>query len=172
VTVIVAFIVGWISQWYAYVPGVANVKDMLAPAPIGLQSNEVPSSAVAVWVVASWLVQVTVVPAGTESVAGENAKPAMVTVCVPVAPSVQPPAAVVAVAAGVPASVGEAVSLAWVAVATAAVGVAVLVALGEHAAKSSSVMVTRTGGSFEPTGFSSHSLSTDLVLSRGLGLCG
>jgi hypothetical protein len=153
------------------VPGVAKVKDMLAPAAIGRQSNAFPSSAVAVWVVASWLVQVTVVPAVTERVAGANAKPAIVTVWVPVAPSVQPPAAVVAVAAAVPASVGVAVSVAVVAVGAAVVGVAVPLALGEHAANSNRVMVTRTGGIFERTGVSSLSIST-YPSNAALCICG
>ncbi len=133
---------------------------MLVPAPIGLQSNEVPSSAVAVWVVASELVQVTAVPAGTEMVAGANAKPATVMISDPLASAVQAPAAVVALAAGVPPTAGVAVSLAGVGVPLAVVGVAVPLALGEHAANSKTVMVTRTGGIFDRTGVSSLSIST------------
>jgi hypothetical protein len=148
------------------VPAVANVKVMLVPAESGRQSNVVPSSDVTVWVVASELVQVTAVPAGTEMAVGENAKPATVMISDPVAPSVQPPAATVAVAAAVPASVGVAVSVAGVAVAAAAVGVAVPLALGEQAAKSSSVAVTKTSGSLERTGASSLFLSQLDVVER------
>src|SRR3989304_8995107 len=90
---------------------------MLAPPASGRQSND-PSSAVAVWPVASSLVHVTVVPTPTPRSGGSNAKSLIATVWGPVAPSVHPPvtsvgdavAEGVSVAPGVPNPAGVAVS--------------------------------------------------------------
>lgn len=78
-TVIVPVIVGWIEQWYAYVPALANGTVLLAPAPIGPVSNA-PVSDVAVWANPSAFCQVMRSPGAMLVFTGTNVKFRMTTV--------------------------------------------------------------------------------------------
>jgi hypothetical protein len=130
-TVMVAFMLGWIAQWYVNVPAVVNVCVKVAPVPSGSLLNEL-SSAVTVWLVESWFIHVTVVPTATSSVAGEKEKFWIVT-----APAAAPPppddacGAVLAAGGVAVAAAGAAVELlehAARASAATAMSVAILVA--------------------------------------------
>src|SRR3954453_23756828 len=64
---------GWIAQWYAKVPALANVCENVAVDARDLLSNE-PSSAVTVCAVAPVFVHVTLPPTLTVPVAGSKPK--------------------------------------------------------------------------------------------------
>jgi uncharacterized membrane protein len=76
----VPVIPGCIEQWYGYVPGVVKVNEKLCPVASGSLLNSALSALVSVfalttvWLTPSWFVQVTVVPLGTVTVCGLNAK--------------------------------------------------------------------------------------------------
>jgi hypothetical protein len=110
-TVTTAVIDGWIRQWYANVPAVANVRANVAPFPSDSLVKE-PSSAVTVWLALSLFVQVTVVPTGTVIVAGTKLKSVMATVLPVAGDTAAGGAAVAAGAADVAgAAVGAGVAL-------------------------------------------------------------
>lgn len=71
-------IVGWSVQRYANVPAVSNVYEYVPPRE-SVSLAGPPLLPVTVWLTLSLFVQVTVVPAVTVSVAGENADPLMLT---------------------------------------------------------------------------------------------
>ena len=77
-TVTVPVIEEWMLQWYVKVPAASNAWLNVAPGA-RLPLSKEPSSAVTVWAVLSWFVQVTVEPTGTLIEAGPNAKLLMVT---------------------------------------------------------------------------------------------
>ena len=60
-TVTVPFSAGWIVQWYAYVPAIAN-DTVLFPEGAMTPVSKTPSSDVAVCPTGSWLIQVTLSP--------------------------------------------------------------------------------------------------------------
>ncbi len=72
------FIDGWMAQWYPKLPALVNVWVKVPPGA-RFPLLKAPVSLVMVCVVESLLVQVTVVPVGTFSVAGANEKLDMVT---------------------------------------------------------------------------------------------
>ena len=77
-TVIVPVIDGWIAQWYPKLPALVNVWLKELPGA-RFPLLKAPVSLVTVCVVESLLVQVTVAPVGTVSVAGANEKLDIVT---------------------------------------------------------------------------------------------
>src|SRR5579864_4237863 len=71
---------GWTEQKYLYVPGLSKVKEKLSPVSSGGDLNSpFGSAASTVCGSSSRLVQVTLPPTGTVSVAGENRKSSIVT---------------------------------------------------------------------------------------------
>src|ERR1044071_4438508 len=79
---ILAFMKGWIWQWYGNVPALLSVIVFDEPGSRSPVSNA-PPSAVIVWVVLSLLVTVTLAPVLTSSVEGLNLKSWIVTASEP-----------------------------------------------------------------------------------------
>jgi hypothetical protein len=83
----VAFMDGWITQWYEYVPGAVNVNWYDAPSGSGSEENatDEPVSEPIWWAVLSWFDHVTVVPVLIVSISGVNAKFLIMIMVAPVA---------------------------------------------------------------------------------------
>ena len=78
VTIIFPFMLGWMAQWYSYVPGVS--KTWAQPAPFcRVPESKAPVEEVTVWGGLSLLVHVTVVPLAIVSSAGLKENPLIST---------------------------------------------------------------------------------------------
>lgn len=106
-TVIVAFIDGWIAQWKVYVPGAVNVRTPTEPGAMRAVLQE-PSSIVTVWLVLSLFFQPTTSPTLAVAGLGEKAKPLIVSLTVGAAVETAHAPAAATEAAGAPLGAGVA----------------------------------------------------------------